>query len=48
MPLEHPLVPALGCRDTKGIVRGVAGLLLPAGRDIADAQPLGGLGGAQT
>jgi formyltetrahydrofolate deformylase len=45
MPLEHQFVLTLACRDTKGIVYAVSGLLYQAGCNIIDSQQFGDLEG---
>ena len=45
MPLAHPYVLTLACRDTKGIVHAVSGVLLRAGCNIIDSQQFGDLEG---
>jgi len=45
MPLEHQYVLTLSCRDTKGIVHAVSGLLYQAGCNIIDSQQFGDLEG---
>jgi formyltetrahydrofolate deformylase len=45
MPPEHQFVLTLACRDTKGIVHAVSGLLYQAGCNIVDSQQFGDLEG---
>jgi len=45
MPPEHQFVLTLACRDTKGIVHAVSGLLYQAGCNIIDSQQFGDLEG---
>jgi formyltetrahydrofolate deformylase len=45
MPLDHEFVLTLACRDTKGIVHAVSGLLYQAGCNIIDSQQYGDLQG---
>ena len=45
MPIEHQFVLTLACRDTKGIVHAVSGLLYQAGCNIVDSQQFGDLEG---
>jgi formyltetrahydrofolate deformylase len=45
MPPEHQYVLTLACRDTKGIVHAVSGLLYQAGCNIIDSQQFGDLEG---
>jgi formyltetrahydrofolate deformylase len=45
MPLDHQFVLTLACRDTKGIVHAVSGLLYQAGCNIIDSQQFGDLAG---
>ena len=45
MLIEHQFVLTLACRDTKGIVHAVAGLLYQAGCNIIDSQQFGDLEG---
>ena len=45
MAPEHQFVLTLACRDTKGIVHAVAGLLYQAGCNIIDSQQFGDLDG---
>ncbi len=45
MQPEHQFVLTLACRDTKGIVHAVAGLLYQAGCNIVDSQQFGDLEG---
>lgn len=45
MPLDHPYVLTPSCRDTKGIVHAVSGLLYQAGCNIIDSQQFGDLEG---
>jgi len=45
MPLDHQFVLTLACRDTKGIVHAVSGLLYQAGCNIIDSQQFGDLEG---
>jgi formyltetrahydrofolate deformylase len=45
MPLHDQFVLTLSCRDTKGIVHAVAGLLYQAGCNIIDSQQFGDLAG---
>ena len=41
MPAAHQFVLTLSCRDAKGIVHAVAGLLYQAGCNIVDSQQFG-------
>ena len=43
MPTDHEFVLTLSCRDTKGIVHAVSGLLYQAGCNIVDSQQFGDL-----
>ena len=43
MPLDHQFVLTIACRDTKGIVHAVSGLLYQAGCNIIDSQQFGDL-----
>ena len=45
MALDHQFVLTLSCRDTKGIVHAVSGLLYQAGCNIIDSQQFGDLDG---
>ncbi|MBA4177659.1 MAG: formyltetrahydrofolate deformylase [Leptothrix sp. (in: Bacteria)] len=45
MPIDHQFVLTLACRDTKGIVHAVSGLLYQAGCNIIDSQQFGDLEG---
>jgi formyltetrahydrofolate deformylase len=45
MPHDHEYVLTLSCRDTKGIVHAVSGLLYQAGCNIIDSQQFGDLEG---
>ena len=45
MPLDHQFVLTIACRDTKGIVHAVSGLLYQAGCNIIDSQQFGDLEG---
>ena len=45
MPPEHQFVLTLSCRDAKGIVHAVSGLLYQAGCNIIDSQQFGDLDG---
>jgi formyltetrahydrofolate deformylase len=45
MPTHHQFVLTLACRDTKGIVHAVSGLLYQAGCNIIDSQQFGDLEG---
>ncbi len=45
MALDHQFVLTLACRDTKGIVHAVSGLLYQAGCNIIDSQQFGDLEG---
>jgi len=45
MPFEHQFILTLACRDTKGIVHAVSGLLYQAGCNIIDSQQFGDLEG---
>jgi formyltetrahydrofolate deformylase len=45
MPQDHQFVLTLSCRDTKGIVYAVSGLLFQAGCNIIDSQQFGDLEG---
>ena len=45
MSAHHPYVLTLACRDTKGIVYAVSGLLFQAGCNIVDSQQFGDLEG---
>jgi formyltetrahydrofolate deformylase len=45
MPLAHQFVLTLACRDAKGIVHAVSGLLYQAGCNIVDSQQFGDLDG---
>ena len=45
MPIDHQYVLTLSCRDTKGIVHAVSGLLYQAGCNIIDSQQFGDLEG---
>jgi len=45
MPLDQEFVLTLACRDTKGIVHAVSGLLYQAGCNIIDSQQFGDLDG---
>ncbi len=45
MPLDQQFVLTLACRDTKGIVHAVSGLLYQAGCNIIDSQQFGDLEG---
>ena len=45
MALDHQFVLTLSCRDTKGIVHAVSGLLYQAGCNIIDSQQFGDLEG---
>jgi formyltetrahydrofolate deformylase len=45
MPSDHEFVLTLACRDTKGIVHAVSGLLFQAGCNIVDSQQFGDLEG---
>ncbi len=45
MPIDHQFVLTLACRDTKGIVHAVSGLLYQAGCNIIDSQQFGDLDG---
>ncbi len=46
LPREREFVLKLSCRDTKGIVHAVSGLLFQAGCNIIDSQQFGDLAGA--
>jgi formyltetrahydrofolate deformylase len=46
MPSDREFVLTLSCKDAKGIVHGVSGLLYQAGCNILDSQQFGDLGGA--
>jgi formyltetrahydrofolate deformylase len=45
MPRDHEFVLTLACRDTRGIVHAVSGLLYEAGCNIIDSQQFGDLDG---
>ncbi len=45
MPIDHQFVLTLACRDTKGIVHAVSGLLYQGGCNIIDSQQFGDLQG---
>ncbi|NLZ41877.1 MAG: formyltetrahydrofolate deformylase, partial [Comamonadaceae bacterium] len=45
MSLAHQFVLTLSCRDAKGIVHAVSGLLYQAGCNIVDSQQFGDLDG---
>ena len=45
MPIDHQFVLTLACRDAKGIVHAVSGLLYQAGCNIIDSQQFGDLEG---
>ena len=45
MPRDHEFVLTLACRDTRGIVHAVSGLLYEAGFNIIDSQQFGDLDG---